>query len=582
MRRLSNGGENQVLPRYSRAGVAVAAMLLATVSANGVQGAEAQGFDPNFPPELSPVLPSDVNPQLVGELLADGMNAQAQRVFDIFSWQSFLAINWPTNAEMQPAPSITDYGFGPPLWTYWKESYEVFTSDGSTPQPWGSPRTLPTEINGVSLTAPGETPQSTRILHNLSSVDTVNITVLDEVVEAFTHPLWDQNGNLAHYEILLNEDEFNYIVENELYNLEGQIAFSQDHYAVNFPSGQFGNPEAVGAIELKLAWKVIDESAGDIPSRFFTTEAFILTHDGELGFADDQLQLEGDTQWERVQVGMIGMHISHKTESSPQWIWSTFEHVDNLQVNALETVEVDGEQRPLRASFNNPDCATCLVNTYPPTQGADGKLRTQVTRVIPIPDDLQALNAQVQAILAEQGSIWQYYELIGTQWPTDPSAPPTTPGPGTSPDSIANKSGGRPTPVYLTNSVMETYFQAGNTAACAIGLFQPTGQTGFINGIQPPDCGVTTFQQGIPFLPPGVTSAAGGFSPDTTQVFGTEGCVGCHTSAGIARTFTVDANNTRQPVFGPPLTADFSWLFQQKAVFADPTFDPNQHGDSPW
>ena len=30
-------------------------------------------------------------------------------------------------------------------------------------------------------------------------------------------------------------------------------------------------------------------------------------------------------------------HFATKTVSSPQWIWATFEHVDNLEVNPLAT-----------------------------------------------------------------------------------------------------------------------------------------------------------------------------------------------------------------------------------------------------
>ncbi|MEF9674271.1 hypothetical protein QNM99_27950 [Pseudomonas sp. PCH446] len=170
----------------------------------------------------------------------------------------------------------------------------------------------------------------------------------------------------------MNDTETQYIVQNQLYNFDGQIAFSNTHNALNMPAGSFNRPEQPGAIEIKLAWRILDEAAGDIPQRYFTTTAMILNDDGK--------------GWHDAQVGLVGMHIAHKTGTSPQWSWSTFEHVDNLQVNSLETVQVNGKPQHLRASFNNPDCATCLVNSYPPTKDpATGQLRTQVTRVIPIP-----------------------------------------------------------------------------------------------------------------------------------------------------------------------------------------------------
>ena len=75
--------------------------------------------------------------------------------------------------------------------------------------------------------------------------------------------------------------------------------------------------------------------------------------------------------------------------------------------------------------------------------------------------------------------------------------------------------------MYLTNITMETYFQGGNQSA--------TGQ-----------------QEGNP--------------PSTVQVFGTESCTGCHSSAGIAASGT-----PQKPTYSGQLTADFSWLMEIKA-----------------
>jgi hypothetical protein len=95
--------------------------------------------------------------------------------------------------------------------------------------------------------------------------------------------------------------------------------------------------------------------------------------------------------------------------------------------------------------------------------GPDGKRRTQVARLVPIPRETAALNAQMRAALAAAGSKLQYYEMVGTQWPTDPAAAPET---GTAfPGAVANLAGGKPTPVYLANSVMETFSQVGNLPA---------------------------------------------------------------------------------------------------------------------
>ena len=50
----------------------------------------------------------------------------------------------------------------------------------------------------------------------------------------------------------------------------------------------------------------------------------------------------GEPSWKAVTVGLVGFHIAQKTETSPQWIWSTFEHVDNLATNRLQQIAQGG------------------------------------------------------------------------------------------------------------------------------------------------------------------------------------------------------------------------------------------------
>ena len=64
------------------------------------------------------------------------------------------------------------------------------------------------------------------------------------------------------------------------------------------------------------------------------------------------------------RLGLIGFHVGHKTKNRLQWIWTSFEHVDNVP----EQKEVDA--RNLKASYNfyDPACdaAKCPVNATPP------------------------------------------------------------------------------------------------------------------------------------------------------------------------------------------------------------------------
>jgi hypothetical protein len=306
-----------------------------------------------------------------------------------------------------------------------------------------------------------------------------------------------------------------YICETRIYNINGQLAFGngKQNPALDFPSGTDAQDWS-GATELKFAWKII--AGADRADRFFTMKAHLPDERGS---------------WGEVTVGLVGMHISHKSRSSPQWIWATFEQVDNLVGDPLA-------HPPIRPSFYNPKCPLCVPNQDPAVTH-DATTPTQVVRAVQIPGDKMRLNAEVQVVLAKLGSVWQYYQLIDTQHPTDPTARPT-PWTAGLPGVIENKPGGKPTPVYLTNITMETYFQTGVQAACH--------REELPSNVACPPKGADSFP-----------SALG------AQVFATESCMGCHSSAGLYRTY--DPNDPRVRTFWPQLSADFSWLPELEAAY---------------
>src|SRR5690606_1591537 len=108
--------------------------------------------------------------------------------------------------------------------------------------------------------------------------------------------------------------------------------------------------------------------------------------------------------------------------------------------------------RPIQPTFFDNDNPTIPVNTLAPknaapvqqynplTRKSDGPFvftswneslttnPTQTTMILPIPKATAALNSQVRVALKSLGSVFQYYELIGTQWPTAPSFPAFTNG----------------------------------------------------------------------------------------------------------------------------------------------------------
>ncbi|MFL6863396.1 MAG: hypothetical protein ACJ8DZ_10375, partial [Allosphingosinicella sp.] len=503
---------------------------------------------PHFAANLTPQMPGDVDTTLKSKLEASGDFPLVQREFDLYAWQMFVAVNWPTDAGGRAAPQFSATAFGAPRWNSWPVSSDVFRVDGARPTACGPSRpgakammASPADANlpvsrglppfqltstnkGASLAAeaPG---RPLRRLGVVSAVGELNAANLNEIDQAFSGPLIDRNGEFVFYEIAIDPNEVSYLCQNGLYNINGQVAFTGAGQKVNMPSGTPG-AEWSGSWELKFAWRIMGK--GDDPSRFYTTPAIVWDQGSD-----------GKPVQRRVTVGLVGLHIGHKSATSPQWIWATFEQTDNLDVDPVAHPK-------LSASFSNADCPICAVNQLPrKVNGVYARVPTQAWRAIPIPGDKQSLNQQASAAFAKAGSVWQYYQLIDTQWPTNPGAAPSPWN--VLPDSITNKSGGHPTPAYLTNITMETYFQDGNQSACGQQEV-PSGQV----------CSRTP--AGVAWTSPPPAPPV----PVNALVFGTESCTGCHSSAGIWTSYDPARGTGKK---AGQLTGDFSWLLTQKANY---------------
>lgn len=368
-------------------------------------------------PPLSPSIPLQIPPPKSGSL------EDVQHAFDVFSWQMFVALNWPANADGSPNTNLTigQNPQGPVVWQSWRESRGIFLPGGAKPAPWGTADSLPKECAGIQnvpanallLTQVGKTPN-----------------VLDESGEPFqTGPLIDQNGQYTRYEILTNEQMFNYILDNNLYSQSGQASFNQD---ANFPMST-PKTNTLGAIMIKAAW--VKMGGKFDPANYHTAYALVYDNPDEQHGVKPACSLE--------QVGLVGFHIAHKTDAEPQWIWSTFEHVANVPTQ---------NEKPSRSAYNffDPSCSDCAVNQPParPWNPATPFTQpSQIERVIAITEDTKQLNASFHEALvaAVPDSVWTNYELISTQWPTDATNP-------TDPTGV-------PAPSFLANTTLETYIQ---------------------------------------------------------------------------------------------------------------------------
>jgi hypothetical protein len=509
-----------------------------------------------FPP-LSARLPFDVDEDKVRELVSKGEVTEAHRLFGILGWQTFIALNWPAtdNGEPDLKAGISDNKTWR-VWNYWRSAGSLFKKDGEAPAPWKDIL---------------QKPERLRAFANRPHVN--GMTNERDNFEAFTGPLVDQNGKWARYEIRLDKEEFDYIVENQLYSQDGQVKFSQKEKdnEVKLPKND-GNKH--GTIEIKLAWKEMGNN--DDPSRFYTTDL-------------DITPSEPNTPPKTIHVGLVGMHIAMLTKSSPEWIWSTFEQIDNVRSNP----EPNGKMS--HPNFVDPSYSGTDFNKLPPknakkddagnlspASGADAttwieSLTTtpvQVKRVVvpvtarlnPWDDKLGAvtkeLNGEVQALLGAKQSVFQYYEMIDVQWPLHPNAPLVPGGEGSAPESLRFKTPGEMIPTFLVNTTMETYFQVGD---------QPAGGSEQDNRLKVPGSLLSDEGKSVAGDP------GGNALTDSTKVFATESCVGCHYSAGITTRFLTNDDGTEAlkdgyPIaimgenanFGNDANAEFSWMLQQE------------------
>jgi hypothetical protein len=375
--------------------------------------------------------------------------------FDSLSWNTFIALNWPADPGYRGKPDTSKKigadDYSPVVWETYKESYEVFMADGQ-----GNP-VRPTAWNSAPQPPPGcdqNSAYAAKLKRPVRVVQNISKDGLNEYTQAFVMaPLTDQNGAFARYEVLTNQDEFEQIL-NPADPITGLMApplyDSRNQTNVNFHVGQIGGPE--GPIEVKAAWKILGPY--DNPNRYHT----------ELIQIAWPVSTNPATPYKCSQpilVGLVALHIAHKTKNAPQWVWSTFEQMDNYK-------PPPGSPLGRKAAFYNPECrrSLCPVNQLPtpPAGGWNGdpSVLNQAPPTQVVPTDSATVKttcndvAHQLLLSVNPNTVWQYYRLVFTQWPQDPNCG-GKPCPVYQVPSLA-KQGANQLPVFMANAAIETYF----------------------------------------------------------------------------------------------------------------------------
>ncbi|GAB3840145.1 hypothetical protein [Hymenobacter jeollabukensis] len=425
----------------------------------GVAALVASQMRPAAPAQASAPVSAAPSPY---QLPSDNFVANQGSV-DAFAWQEFIALNWAASSypgRPDTTQQFSSFGtpgdFGPGVWGTYKDVSEVFAS--TPPGPWQAglqklaSQNVTKRFSMISKVDKRLQPGSRAGLlrsANLSAADKAQ----EEIIQAQGNWLTDQLGNLIWYEVRLNEDEFKYITTNKLYDADAQVAFAQKQ-GIWLPDGtnQYGPS---GAVEVKAAWRVIPTAQlaqyqgrykivkGLIPQQVVVTAS-------KTTFGD----------YQPAYLGLVGLHIIRKTPNFPQFTWATFEHVDlapteGQPVDPQTNYLLFNKNCPNQCGVNNPK--GCLANQSP-QPGVDS-LTTPVQALrckTGIPDDnaVAAVNQSYQQKIkaANPASVFQYYRLVSTQWPSSPASDPT----GAAPRPTPLPTGGIK-PTVLGNLASETY-----------------------------------------------------------------------------------------------------------------------------
>ncbi|HEX8623748.1 MAG TPA: hypothetical protein VF782_01580 [Allosphingosinicella sp.] len=357
---------------------------------------------------------------------------------DCAAWQVFFALNWRADPARPGYPDANakpaDFGMpgdmSPVVWETYLEPSKVFGGDAPLQGLWQAKRPAVKSLVRTS---------------KFGALD------LSSIVQAGSgdHWLTNQRGDVTYYEVMMNRDEYEFITTQNLTTAAGQLACAEQpgqnllgtlRGGFNMPSGPQDGwddtdctgklhryTDGVGAMEIKAAWTPLPADRS-LDYRYKTATALIL---------------DPVTKTSRkVTVGLVGLHIARKRFPRLPWIWATFEHIDNSPDQAGQggfsppALPANPNQRPSPGyTFFNPKCTPQIDPTYgcrqnfPPRPCGKGGIcmpynkPMQITRVTPVDAAANSATAYAWSLLPAK-SVFNYYRLIGVQWPTGRLAVP--------------------------------------------------------------------------------------------------------------------------------------------------------------
>jgi hypothetical protein len=372
-----------------------------------------------------------------GPIPADAADCDTRmNAFASLAWQIFKMIAWPAAESLTGEPrrgkadtfrSLADMR-GPRVFETFKADWETFLPPGAEPLPWSKFPDTAAACHNHPKIKPG-----TLVLFALAEFGNIGEQAGDnQSGQNITNVLVAQNGKLARYLVGFDRNEFHLIRQNKLYD-----AISLPAKWDTKPGDSTKAPD--GTIIVKSAWIELDGLNVDRET-FYHRRALVQDLDSK----DCHI----------AEVGLVGLHIRYKTPQRPQWVWASFEHVRNVPSQG-GAAPVNG---PTAYTFNNGKGGFMSDQPPPETIIGSDKFSSHpapfnVTRLKPISDTIQVVNAQWQAALA--CTVWANYQLVIVEWPVI----------GGSPDIDAFNAQIDPPAISdsesnLLNTTMETFLQS--------------------------------------------------------------------------------------------------------------------------
>ena len=323
-----------------------------------------------------------------------------------FAWLEFVALNWPADSESRGFPDkskpngfITSSQVGAatytPVWqTYWHRN-ELFPATGKTPvKPTKNDSSKPIYQYNQTYDYRGTGTGNYKLWNNLDEVNELG----EDIVFAHSTTSTLNKEYQVLYEAKMNYAGSKYVYDNKLYKSSVRNAKSKatmnsmanqgvcgadPSTYICLPCGDL-ETETEGNIEIKAAWRKL--TTDEVNSKSYHTQNVIYYHNVKTG---ENIK----SYYENATMGLVGLHIIHKTKTFPTYVYATFEHKDNLSSDIVYT---ELEKTPFGDKV---------------TPG----VYTKIERTHPIPEVIDIINGIVELDLASKNSIWQNYKLINVQ-----------------------------------------------------------------------------------------------------------------------------------------------------------------------